>query len=79
MLPWPVAHGTSQLHTSDPSRRFSHHLMPAALGGVNRIETYTSVCNLYIATLEVSGSNYKPLHVTVHEKNNHIALGLNLR
>ena len=26
--------------------RFLHHVVPAALGGVNRIETYTSVCNL---------------------------------
>ena len=36
------------LHTSVRSLRFLHHLVPAALGlgGVNRIETYTSVCNL---------------------------------
>ena len=44
-----VAHGTSRLHTSVRSLRL-HHLGPAALGSVNRIETCTSVCNLYIDT-----------------------------
>ena len=42
-----VAHGTSRLHTSVRSLRL-HHLGPAALGSVNRVETCTSVCNLYL-------------------------------
>ena len=36
-------HGTSWLHTSVRSLRFLHHLGPTALGGVNRVETCTSV------------------------------------
>lgn len=42
----PCKHCTSQLHTSVRSLSFLHHLWPAALGGVNRIETSTSLCNL---------------------------------
>ena len=41
-------HGISQLHISVRSLRFLHHLGPVAVGGVNRVETYTSVCNLYL-------------------------------
>ena len=41
-------HGTSRLHTLVRSLRFLHNLGPMALGGVNRVETYTWVCNLYI-------------------------------
>ena len=40
--------GTSQLHTSVRSLCYLHHLEPAALVRVNRIETYTSVCNTVI-------------------------------
>ena len=43
-----MAHGTSQLHTSVRSLRFLHYLGPPALGSVNRVDTYTSVCNLYL-------------------------------
>ena len=54
VLPWCnyniIGHGTSWLHTSLRSLRFLHHLGPAVLGSVNRIETCTSVCNLYICT-----------------------------
>ena len=42
----PPGHGTSQLHTSVRSLRFLHCLVPAAVGGVSRIETFTSVCDL---------------------------------
>ena len=47
-----VAHGTSRLHTSVRSLRL-HHLGPAALGSVNRVETCTSVCNLYLDIYKV--------------------------
>ena len=30
------------------SVRFLHHLRPAALDGVNHVETFTSVCNLFL-------------------------------
>ena len=45
--PKAIHHDTSRLHTSVWSLRFLHHLWPAALGGVNHIETFTSLCNLY--------------------------------
>ena len=32
------------------SLRFLQHLGPAALDGVNCVETFTSVCNLYLIT-----------------------------
>ena len=44
----PVGHGTSWLQTSVRSLRELHNLGPQALGSVNHVETYTSVCNLYI-------------------------------
>ena len=43
-----VPYGTSRLHTSVLSLHFLHHLGPMALDGVNSVETYTSVCNLYL-------------------------------
>ena len=43
-----VSHGTSWLHTSVRSLCFLHHLGPVALGSVNRVETCTWVCNLYL-------------------------------
>ena len=39
-------HGTSWLHTSVRCLSFLHCLGPPALGGVNRIDTYISVCSL---------------------------------
>ena len=44
----PVGHGTNRLHTSVRSLRVLHDLGPPALGSVNHVETFTSVCNLYI-------------------------------
>ena len=43
-----MAHGTSPLYTSVRSLRDLHSLGPSALGCVNRVETCTSVYNLYI-------------------------------
>ena len=44
-----MPHGTSQLHISVRSLRFLiHYLGPVALGSVNHVETYTSLCNLYL-------------------------------
>ena len=44
----PVGHGTNRLHTSVRSLRVLHDLGPPARGSVNHVETFTSVCNLYI-------------------------------
>ena len=44
----PLGHGTSQIHTLVRSPRFLHYFGPMALGGVNHIETSTSVRNLYL-------------------------------
>ena len=35
-------------YTLVQSRRFLHHLMPAALCSVNHVENSTLVCNLYL-------------------------------
>ena len=48
-LPWPevIHHSTSPLHTLVWSLHFLHHLWPVALIGVNCVEIFTSLCNLY--------------------------------
>ena len=43
-----VGHGTNWLHTSVRSLRVLHDLGPPALASVNHVETFTSVCNLYM-------------------------------
>ena len=58
-----VAHGTSRLHTSVRSLRL-HHLGPAALGSVNRVETCTSVCNLYV--IDAKATNIIIIYMCYH-------------
>ena len=43
-------HGTSRLYISVRSLCFLHYLWPVAIGSINRVETYTSLYNLYMYT-----------------------------